>query len=95
MLWLFLGLKIPLLAACWLVWWAIRQEPEPDDDPRPNGDGGQRVRPAARDPRHPRPKLPHAPRRGPHAEAPPPSPPRVRPVDARARSKLGSTDHRG
>ena len=29
MLWLFLALKIPLLALCWLVWWAIKQEPEP------------------------------------------------------------------
>ena len=26
MLWLFLALKIPLLALCWLVWWAIKQD---------------------------------------------------------------------
>jgi hypothetical protein len=80
MLWLFLALKIPLLTLCWLVWWAIKQEPEPDE--QGTGDGGQRTRP------HPPPKLPHAPRRGPHGdEAALPSPPRVRkPVPARARS---------
>jgi hypothetical protein len=78
MLWLFLGLKIPLIAACWLVWWAIHQEPEPDDEP--SGGGGGRVRP------HPRPPLPRAPRRGPHGDQALPSPPRVRSVSARARS---------
>jgi hypothetical protein len=83
MLWLFVALKIPLLTLCWLVWWAIRQEPEPED--APNDDGGRRPRP------HPHPPLPHAPRRGPHAEQAPPAPPRVRVghdwVDARSRTK--------
>jgi hypothetical protein len=79
MLWLFVALKIPLVAACWIVWWAIRAEPEPED--APSGDGGLRSRP------HPRPPLPHAPRRGPHAEQAPPAPPRVRPLNARARTK--------
>ena len=63
-------LKIPMIAALWLVWWAIKQEPEPvagEDD-----GGNQRTRP------HPVPKLPHAPRRGPHGDAALPSPPRVR-----------------
>jgi hypothetical protein len=78
MLWLFVALKIPLLALCWLVWWAIRQEPEPEE-PGTGGDGGQRTRP------HPPPTLPRPPRRGPHAGAPLPSPPRVRSVTARAR----------
>jgi hypothetical protein len=81
MLWLFVALKIPLLTLCWLVWWAIRQEPLPEEEPAPPGDGGPRSRRP-----HPPPRLPHLPRRGPHAEQPLPSPPRVRPVDARARS---------
>jgi hypothetical protein len=79
LLWLFLVLKIPLLAACWLVWWAIHQEPEEES----TGDGGSRVR---RHPHHPRPPLPHAPRRGPHGEQALPSPPRMRTVRVRARS---------
>jgi hypothetical protein len=78
MLWLFLALKIPLLTLCWLVWWAIKQEPEPDEAPN---DGGQRRRP------HPPPRLPRAPRRGPHGDDALPSPARVRrPVHARART---------
>ena len=77
MLWLFLVLKIPLLTLCWLVWWAIHQEPEPDAPEQ----GDERRRP------HPHPPLPHAPRRGPHGDEALPSPPRVRPpAPARARS---------
>ena len=82
MFWLFVALKVPLLTLCWLVWWAIRQVPEPDDAPA-GGDGGQRTRP------HPPPRLPRPPRRGPHAEQAPPSPPRVGRVSARARSTVG------
>jgi hypothetical protein len=83
MLWLFLALKIPLIAACWIVWWAIHAEPEPEDAPPPGGDGGERVRGPER---HPRPPLPHAPRRGPHGDDALPSPPRVRGVtDVRSR----------
>jgi hypothetical protein len=80
MLYLFVALKIPILAACWLIWWAVRQEPDYSEDS--GGGGGGRRRP------HPPPKLPHAPRRGPHREAPPPSPPRVRTVVARAREPV-------
>jgi hypothetical protein len=87
MLWLFVALKVPLVAALWLVWWAIHQEPEPEE--APPGDGGQRVT-GPREPVHPRRPLPHAPRRGPHGDAALPSPPRVRTVDARART---SADH--
>jgi hypothetical protein len=83
MLWLFLVLKIPLIAACWLVWWAIHAEPEPEDASSPGGDGGERVRGPER---HPRPPLPHAPRRGPHGDDALPSPPRIRGVtDVRSR----------
>jgi hypothetical protein len=78
MLWLFVALKIPLLTLCWLVWWAIRQEPEPDEPERRGND---------RERWHPHPPLPRAPRRGPHGDDALASPPRVRkPVVARARS---------
>jgi hypothetical protein len=78
MLWLFFALKIPLLTLCWIVWWAIKQEPEVDEH---RDDGGIKRR------RHPVPKLPRAPRRGPHGGQAMASPPRVRrPVHARARS---------
>jgi hypothetical protein len=80
MLYLFVALKLPILAACWIIWWAVHQtDDEPTED---SGGGGGRRRP------HPAPKLPHAPRRGPHHEAPLPSPPRVRSVVARAREPL-------
>ena len=75
MLYLFVFLKLPIVAACLLIWWAIQQEPDYEES---DGGGGFR-RP------HPAPKLPHAPRRGPHREAALPAPPRVRTVVARAR----------
>ena len=81
MLYLFLGLKIPLLLLYWLVYWAIKAEPDPEDA---GGDGGSRkARP------HPVPTLPRHPRRGPHGgdAVPLPSPPRVRPLNARARPR--------
>jgi hypothetical protein len=80
MLYLFVALKLPILAACWLIWWAVHQEPEHPEDAE--GGGGGRGRP------HPAPTLPHAPRRGPHHEPAPPSPPRVRSVVAREREPL-------
>ena len=73
-------LKLPILAACLIIWWAVRQEVEPEDD---SGGGGGRRRP------HPPPRLPRAPRRGPHREAAPPSPPRTRAVVGRVREPLG------
>jgi hypothetical protein len=77
MLYLFVALKLPIVAAGLLIWWAVRQEPDYAED---GGDGGSRTRP------HPVPPLPRSPRRGPHGEAAPPSPPRVRPpAPARAR----------
>jgi hypothetical protein len=47
-------LKIPMIAALWLVWWAIKQEPEPEE----STDEG-------RGPRRKIPPLPRSPRRGP------------------------------
>jgi hypothetical protein len=80
MLWLFVVLKIPILTLCWLVWWAIKQEPEPTDVPE-SGDGGLKIRP------HPSKPLPRKPRRGPHGGEVLAPPPRVRhTVHARARS---------
>ncbi|MCW2954607.1 MAG: hypothetical protein JWQ48_3777 [Conexibacter sp.] len=77
-LFMMLALKIPLGMLIWLVWWAIKQQPEVEDEPAPGGDGGARVRP-----RHPR--FPRRPRyRGPHGEPLPASPPRVRTVVARS-----------
>jgi hypothetical protein len=79
MLYLFVALKLPILAACYLIWWAVHQEPEYPED---SEGGGGRRRP------HPVPKLPRAPRRGPHREAAPPSPARTRSVVARSREPL-------
>jgi hypothetical protein len=81
MLYLFLALKIPLLGACWIVWWAIRAKPEEEDE-QSRGDGGQRTRP------HPPRPLPRSPRRGPHGDPAPLPPPRVRPLNARATRRL-------
>jgi hypothetical protein len=76
MLFLFVGLKVPLLALCWLVWWAIHQT---DDGAQDSGEGGSKLRP------HKPPPLPRPPRRGPHADPAPTPPPRVRDASVRAR----------
>ncbi len=76
MLFLFIGLKLPLAALIWLVWWAIHNVDEPAEPPA--GGGGPRRH-------HPHPPLPRHPRRGPHGERAPLPPPRVRKVSARAR----------
>jgi hypothetical protein len=75
-----LVLKIPIVALILLVWWAVKQEPEPVDSP--GGDGGTKVR-------HPRRPLPRPPRRGPHGGGVTPAPPRVRSVVAKARQTHG------
>jgi hypothetical protein len=77
MFYLFVALKLPIIAAGLIVWWAVRQQPEPDEEPQ--GDGGTKVRP------HPPRRLPRTPRRGPHGDPLPLPPPRVRRVTARAR----------
>jgi hypothetical protein len=78
MLYLFVALKVPILLAGALIWWAVRQEPPLDDG---RGEGGDWDRP------HPPPRLPHAPRRGPHGEAPLPAPARMRRGVARPRER--------
>jgi len=59
---IFMGLilKIPVAAACWLIWHAIRSEPEPASSE--DGGSDQTHRHFRREPRRPR-----GPRRGPHA----------------------------
>jgi len=71
--WMMVVLKIPVIAAIWLVWWAMKAEPDPE--PSGEDDGGSKV--PDPDPPHP-PRRPRPPRRGPHAEPEPPAPPRVR-----------------
>jgi hypothetical protein len=68
---MFVVLKIPVIALLCLVWWAVREEPSrADEEPR---------EPERRGPDDPRtPRRPRPPRRGPHAEPPPASPQRVR-----------------
>ena len=64
-------LKIPIIALLTLVWWAVKEEPEPaGEEPRDE---------LRRGPDHPRlPRHPGPPRRGPHAEPPPATPKRIR-----------------
>ena len=77
---LFVVLKVPVVAAFWLIWWAVRAEPVVTDDGSTDGGGGGRC------PRHRRGRWPRppAPRRGPHAAASPQPPRRVRVLHARA-----------
>ena len=75
-------LKVPIAGLLYIVWWAIRSEPEPAA--ATDEDGGTK-QPCDPRPRHPRPALPRTPRRGPHGAPPAPAPPRVRTVAARAR----------
>ena len=78
MLYLFVALKIPIAAAIYIVWWAVKQEPDPSED-APD-DGGSKTRP------HPIPRRgPKPPRRDPHGAPEPPSPPRVRTITARGK----------
>jgi hypothetical protein len=67
---MFVLLKIPVILALWLIWWAVRQEPEaPEERVNDEGGGGS-----------PHPRLPRSrpPRRGPHAGPTPGSPARTR-----------------
>ena len=80
-LWLMLALKLPLAALIYLVWWAIKQEPE--DTSSTDDDGGikRQPRPHPRKP-FPRPPAPRSrtatrrPRRPPACAPPAPAPAR-------------------
>jgi len=71
-LWLMLFLKIPIVALFLIVRWAVKQTPEDAT----GEDGGIGPRPRPRHPHRRRP--PRPPRRGPHGEPAPLSPPRMR-----------------
>ena len=74
-----LALKVPIAALIYIIWWAIKQEPE--ETPPSDDDGGlKRKRP------HPREPFPRRPRRGPHGDPAPAPPARVRTVRAKART---------
>jgi hypothetical protein len=81
-LWLMLALKIPLIGLIWIVWWAIKQEPD-QPSASSDDDGGVKRKPHRRHPRQP---FPRRPRRGPHGDPAPSPPARVRTVKARART---------
>ena len=79
LIWLMFALKIPLAGLIYIVWWAIKQEP--DETSSRDDDGGIK-----RHPPHPRKPFPRHPRRGPHGDPAPSSPPRVRTARARTRT---------
>ena len=79
-IWLMFVLKIPIFMLLYIVWWAVRQEPESGDENR--GDGGTRVHPHRHPPRRPKPG-----RRGPHGDPAMPAPPRVRTRSYRGRKR--------
>jgi hypothetical protein len=79
-IWLMLALKLPLAGLIYIVWWAIKQEPE--DSAQRDDDGGIK-RPERLHPIRPFPRLP---RRGPHGDPAPLPPARVRTIRARART---------
>ncbi len=76
MLYLFVFLKLPVAALCWLVWWAVHQTPDEAGETGDSRSGYRRP--------HPPPRLPRAPRRGPHGGTVALPPPRVRPLRAHA-----------
>jgi hypothetical protein len=80
-IWLMVFLKIPIVALFLIVRWAVRQTPEG----LPGPDGGIGPLPGPAHPHHPRTRLPRHPRRGPHRDPTPSSPPRVRAVTAHKR----------
>jgi hypothetical protein len=75
-----LALKLPLAALIYIVWWAIRQEP--DESSSSDDDGGIKRQPHP----HPRRPFPRQPRRGPHGDPAPQPPARLRTTRARART---------
>jgi hypothetical protein len=40
-------LKIPMLAACWLIWYAVKEVPEPEEDTVGEDRGPPKLPPAA------------------------------------------------
>jgi hypothetical protein len=79
MFYLFVALKVPIGLLAWIVWWAVREVPDPEAADGPDDRGPRRRRP------HPPGPLPRSPRRGPHGDRAPAPPARVRSVKARGR----------
>ena len=77
LVWMLVILKIPIIAALLLIWYAVKEPNQAPDEE----DGGSRV-PREPDPSPKRPR-PRPPRRGPHATPPAPSPQRIRAVKGR------------
>jgi hypothetical protein len=77
-------LKIPIVALFLIVRWAVRQTPE-EITGEDGGIGPSNGPTRPLHPRHPPARLPRAPRRGPHGDAPLMPPARVRTVVARSR----------
>jgi hypothetical protein len=75
-LWLMVFLKIPIVGLFLIVRWAVREAPDTAADQ----DGGVGPLPRPRNPYHPRSRPPRSPRRGPHRDRAPGSPPRIRAV---------------
>ena len=67
--WMFFVLKIPVVAALLLIWYAVKEPAPAQGDRDTRGGGGSH---------HPRLSPPRGPRRGPHAGLRPPAPRRVR-----------------
>lgn len=83
-IWLMVFLKIPIVALFLIVRWAVRQTPD-EATGQDGGIGPENGPTHPSRPRHPRARLPRAPRRGPHRDAPLIPPARVRTVVARGR----------
>jgi hypothetical protein len=80
--WLMVGLKIPIAALIYIVWWAVKDPPQPATTPDDAGGGNDRVAQH----RHPRKPFPRHPRRGPHGGLAPPPPARMRTARTRTRT---------
>ena len=90
---LMVGLKIPIAALLYLVWWAIHQTPETEEAP-PGADDHEfrRWRPLPRRPRDPR-RGPHAPSSQPLPDCPPGG--RFRVVNPPAPARASTAHARG
>jgi hypothetical protein len=86
-------LKIPVLGALWLVWWASRAEPLAEDAPDQDDGGFRRLRPQPRRPRGPRRGGPHGGRARPLPDCPPGG--RTRVLTPPAPVRAGSAHGRG
>lgn len=79
-IWMFVILKIPVLAALWVVWYALKAPDPAIEEPEERGGGSDREP-------GPSPRRPRPPRRGPHGAVHPP--PRVRaPAPARPQRRV-------